>query len=137
MKGLGHELPYGYDDSLGVDRYQLVHDFFDRYLQVEKRLPPVVLVVFPFENKKDISSSSTISVQFAPVIDEKSILEKKGISIVDTKTNQSIAGSWKVSRGGTNFTFTPEQPLVKNEQYTINVTSGVIDKAGRKLENQK
>jgi hypothetical protein len=137
MKGLGHELPYGYDDSLGVDRYQLVHDFFDRYLQVDKKLPPVVLVVSPFENKKEVSPLSTISVQFAPVIDEKSILEKEGISIVSTKTNHLVAGAWKVSRGGTNFTFTPAQPLMKNEQYTINVTSRVTDQAGIKLQDEK
>ena len=137
MKGLGHELPYGYDDSLGVDRYQLVHDFFDRYLQVDKKLPPVVLVVSPFENKKEVSSSSAISVQFAPVIDEKSILEKKGIRIVGTKTNKDVAGNWKVSRGGTNFTFIPVKPLVKNEQYAIKITSAVMDKAGIKLDKEK
>jgi len=32
----------GYDKRLGVDRYQLVNDFFDRYLKVKDKLPPVV-----------------------------------------------------------------------------------------------
>ena len=120
-----------------IDRYQLVHDFFDRYLKVEEKLPPVVLVVSPFNNKEDVSPSSAISVQFAPVIDEKSILEKKGIRIIRTKTNKEVDGSWKVSHGGTKFTFTPEQPLQKNEQYEINITSQIRDQAGTKLEKEK
>jgi len=137
MQGQGHELPNGYDEKMGVDRYQLVHDFFDRYLKVEEKLPPVVLVVSPFNNEKDVSPSSAISVQFAPVIDEKSILEKKGIRIIRTKTNKEVNGSWKVSHGGTKFTFTPEQPLQKNEQYKINVTTLVKDKTGIKLAKEK
>jgi len=137
MQGLGHELPYGYDERMGIDRYQVVHDFFDRYLKVEEKLPPVVLVVSPFNDKRDVPPSSAISVQFAPVIDEKSILEKNGISIIHTKTNKDVNGSWKVSHGGTKFTFTPDQPLQKNGQYRINITSQVKDRAGIKLEKEK
>jgi len=137
MKGLGHALPYGYDERMGVDRYQLVHDFFDRYLKVEEKLPPVVLVVSPFNNKKDVSDSSAISVQFAPVMDERSILENKGIRIIRTNTNKEVNGSWKVSHGGTKFTFIPDQPFRKNELYQINVTSQVKDKAGIRLAKEK
>jgi hypothetical protein len=137
MQGLGHEFPHGYDETTGVDRYRLVHDFFDHYLKVEDKLPPVVLVVSPFNNKKDVSPSASISVQLAPVIDEKNILEKKGIRIILTKTNKEISGNWKVSHGGTKFTFTPDQPLQKNEEYKINVTNQVKDKAGIKLGKEK
>ena len=137
MQGLGHALPYGYDDRMGVDRYQLVHDFFDRYLKVEEKLPPVVLVVSPFNNKNDVADSSVISVQFAPVMDEKSVLEKNGIRIIRTNTNKYVNGSWKVSHGGTKFTFTPEQPLQKNELYQIDITSLVKDKAGTRLDKEK
>jgi len=137
MQGLGHALPYGYDDRMGVDRYQLVHDFFDRYLKVEEKLPPVVLVVSPFNNKNDVVDSSVISVQFAPVMDEKSVLEKNGIRIIRTNTNKYVKGSWKVSHGGTKFTFTPEQPLQKNELYQIEITSLVKDKAGTRLDKEK
>jgi len=137
MKGLGHALPYDYDERMGVDRYQLVHDFFDRYLKVEEKLPPVFLVVSPFNNKKDVSDSSAISVQFAPVMDERSILENKGIRIIRTNTNKEVNGSWKVSHGGTKFTFIPDQPFHKNELYQINVTSQVKDKAGTRLAKEK
>jgi Bacterial Ig-like domain len=96
-----------------------------------------VLVVSPYNNKDSVSPSSLISVQFAPVIDEKSILEKKGIRIIQKKNNKEVNGSWQVSHGGTKFTFTPEQLLQKNEQYTIDVTTLVTDKAGTKLDNEK
>ncbi len=133
MQGLGHEFPHAFDERMGVDRYQLVSDFFDRYLRVEDKLPPAVLVISPFNNKKDVSPSSVISVQFAPVIDEKTILEKKGIRIICTKNNKDVNGKWKVSHGGSKFTFTPAQSLQKNEEYKINITTQVKDKAGTKL----
>ena len=137
MQGLGHEFPYGYDKRMGVDRYQLVHDFFDRYLRTEDKLPPAVLVVSPFNNKKKVSPDSVISVQFAPVIDEETILGQKAISIIRVRTNKEVEGSWKVSHGGTKFTFKPGQPLQRNEQYKINISSGVKDKAGTKLDKAK
>jgi hypothetical protein len=136
MQGLGHALPYGYDERMGIDRYQLVHDFFDRYLKVEEKLPPVVLVVSPFDNKKDVPDSSTISVQFAPVMDEKSILWKKGITIMNTD-NREVKGTWKVSHGGTKFTFKPDQLLQKNGLYKVNISSGVKNKAGTKMGKEK
>ncbi len=83
MQGLGHEVPYGYDERMGVDRYQLMHDFFDRYLKVEDKLPPVVLVVSPRDNKEDVSlPSGQIIIDFAPVIDAESITQEKGIRII-------------------------------------------------------
>jgi hypothetical protein len=51
MKGLGHEIPYGYDEELGVDRYRLMHDFFDKYLKVKDKLPPSVLLVSTRDKK--------------------------------------------------------------------------------------
>ncbi|MEX2234807.1 MAG: Ig-like domain-containing protein [Cyclobacteriaceae bacterium] len=137
MQGQGHELPYGYDERMGVDRYQLVHDFFDRYVRVEAKLPPVVLVVSPYNNREDVSPSSEISVQFAPVVDEPSILEKKAVKIIRAKDNKEINGSWKVSHGGTKFTFQPSQALLNNEQYKVLVTTKVKDKKGTKLEKEK
>ena len=128
MEGLGHEFPHGFDKRMGVDRYQLVHDFFDRYLKTEDHLPPVVLVV---------TTSPVISVQFAPVIDEKTIIGNNGIRIIRTNTNEEIEGVWKASHGGTKFTFNAVHPLNKKEQYKIIVTRMVQDKNGIKLGKEK
>ena len=137
MEGQGHELPWGYDKVMGVDRYQLVTDFFDRYLRVAEKLPPVVLAVTPFNNEQDVATSSAISVHFAPVIDEKTVVEKKGVKIIRLKDSKEIDGSWKVTNGGTRFTFTPARPLGKNEQYEILVNDKVKDNQGTKLENKR
>jgi hypothetical protein len=137
MQGLGHEVPYGYDERMGVDRYQLMHDFFDRYLKVEEKLPPVVLVISPRDNKEDVSPATQIIIDFAPVIDDQSIIRGKGIRIIRTKNNHEVAGSWIVSHRGTKYTFIPEQALNMNELYRIIVTKKVKDKAGIHLDKEK
>ena len=137
MNGQGHELPYGYDEKMGVDRYRLVHDFFDRYLKVEDKLPPVLLVVSPYDKKQDVDASSEITLQFAPVIDEQTVFEKKGIRIINTADNNAVDGRWTLSHGGTKFTFTPATPLQPNAQYKILVTSKIKDKRGIRLAEEK
>jgi len=76
MKDLGHEFPHGYDEEMGVDRYKLFADFFDRYLKVEDKLPPAVLLVSPRNNKEDFAQSDEIFFHFSPVIDKKTIFYK-------------------------------------------------------------
>ena len=102
MKGLGHEFPHGYDDVMGVDRYKLFVDFFDRYLKVEDKLPPAVLLVYPRNQKDSVATTDQIYIHFAPVIDEKTILDNKGIRVVGLKDNKAVAGNWKMSARGQN-----------------------------------
>jgi len=137
MQGLGHSLSYGYDERMGVDRYQLVIDFFDRYLKVEEKLPPVVLVISPHNNVEDFSPAGEISVNLAPVIDAQSITSEKGIRIIRTINDQEVDGTWKVSHRGTKYTFKPENDLFKNEQYSIIVTTKVKNIAGTHLDHKK
>ena len=137
MQGLGHSLAYGYDERLGVDRYQLVIDFFDRYLKVEDKLPPAVLLIAPRHGAENVSATSEIFVYFAPVIDEKTILENDGIRLVSLSDNTPVKGRWKASHGGTKFTFVPEQALKSNEQYKIIISTKVRDKAGTYLDKEK
>ena len=136
MEGLGHELPYGYDNILGIDRYRLVHDFFDRYLKPESKLPPVVLLMTPRNEKTNVSIYEPISVHFAPVMDKKSITDVEGVKVIRLKDNAKINGSWKISNGGTKFTFIPGQQLKENERYKVIVTTGVKDKAGNFLDKE-
>ncbi len=137
MQGLGHEVPYGYDEKMGVDRYQLMHDFFDRYLKVDDKLRPVVLVVSPRDNKMDVPPSGQIIVDFAPVIDPASIIKEKGIKIVELKSMNEVEGTWKTSHNGTRYTFIPVKDLKKNEQYSIDITTAVKDMRGIQLEHGK
>jgi len=137
MKNLGHELPYGYDEELGVDRYRIMHDFFDRYLKVESKLPPVVLILTPRDQKENVSPSEKISVHFAPVMDKRSITDGDGVKIIRLKDNTNIKGSWKISHGRTKFTFTPEQRLKENEKYRVIVTTNVKNEVGTHLDKEK
>ena len=136
MQGLAHEIPYGYDERMGVDRYLLMHDFFDRYLKTEEKLPPVVLVVSPRDKKEDVSSGENISVHFAPVIDKESIVRGEGIKVIRMKDSSPVNGSWKISHGGTKFTLTPQRPLNPGERYQIIVTTDVKDKAGTHMDKE-
>ncbi len=137
MQGLGHSLSFGYDKSLGVDRYQLVLDFFDRYLKPEDKLPPVVLIAAPRDSAENVNPAAEISVQFAPVIDEKTVLNENAVKVVKLNGNIEVKGSWKVSHGGTKFSFTPEQPLDKNELFQVMVTTVVKDKTGTPLDKAR
>ncbi len=137
MEGLGHELPYGYDARLGVDRYQLVHDFFDRYLKPDAGLPPVVLMTTPRDGADDVAPTSEIAVHFAPIIDERTIHEGEGIRVIRLSDDSEVRGSWRSTRKGTRFVFEPEGPLASGETYRIVVTTDVRDKAGTPLEEQR
>jgi hypothetical protein len=136
-EGLEHELPYGYDHVLGVDRYQLFHDFFDRYLKPGDKLPPVVLITFPRDSAENVSPGSEISVHFAPVIDVKTIYEGHALKIVRASDNKEIKGNWKSTRKDTKFNFIPDQPLSSNERYKVIITKKVKDKAGTSLSKEK
>jgi hypothetical protein len=137
MQGLGHAVPYGYDDKMGIDRYRVMADFYDRYLRVEDKLPPVVLIVSPRDREEDIPPSGKIIVDFAPVINPESIIKEKGIRIVRVKNNNEVAGTWKISHKGSRYTFLPAEDLTNNEQYTIEITTSVKDMRGIHLEEEK
>jgi hypothetical protein len=137
MQGLAHEVPYGYDERMGVDRYQLMSDFFDRYLKVEDKLPPVVLIVSPRNHQQDVSPDAAITLDFAPLIDNLSIIQDSGVRIIRVKDNTEVEGNWKPSHGGSRFAFVPSKSLNRNEQYNILITNKVKDRAGTNLTLEK
>jgi len=136
MKGLGHELPYGRDEELGIDRYELVHTFFDQYLKVEEKLPPVVLFTVPRDQEANVAPSQTISIQFAPVMDEESIVDGRGVKIVGGD-GSPVKGSWSKSRQGTRFTFTAEEDFSEGEKYKAMVTTHVKNEVGTHLDKAR
>ncbi|MCK5430673.1 MAG: Ig-like domain-containing protein, partial [Anaerolineales bacterium] len=137
MLGLGHELAYGYDDSLGVDRYELVMSFFDQYMKVEEKLAPVVLFTTPRDQQTEVKPSETISIQFAPVMYEESIVDGKGVKIIRSGDGSPIKGSWSSSRQGARFTFTPEKNLEIGNKYKVVVTTKVKNDAGTSLDKTR
>jgi len=136
MRGLGHELPYGYDEELGVDRYALVHEFFDQYLKVEEKLAPVVLFTVPRDQATDVAPSETISIQFAPVMDEESIVDGSGVKIV-VGDGSPVKGSWSKSRQSTRFTFTAKEDFREDEKYNVIITTHVKNEVGTHLDEAR
>lgn len=134
MKDLGHELPHGIDAELGFDRYRLVHDLFDRYLQVEKNLPPVVLMISPPHQRENVPVSAPVSVQFAPQMDEISVTDGKSVKVIRLSNNRSVRGSWEISRQGTKFTFSPRSQFKEGEEYKVVISIDVKNQAGTQLE---
>jgi hypothetical protein len=134
QEGLGHMQSWGYDKRSGVDRYQLVIDFFDRYLKVADKLPPVALMTVPRDSAENVSTQSAVSVFFAPVIDQNSIIKDHGLKVVKASDNKEVEGSWKTAHKGTLFVFTPDQALESNQQYKILITSKIKDTRGTPLK---
>jgi len=132
-----HELPYGRDDALGVDRYELVMNFFDRYLKVEEKLAPVILFASPRDRETDVVPSDAISIQFAPVMNEASVVDGRGVKITRSSDGSSVEGSWSSSRGGARFTFTPKENLAAGEQVKVIVTTRVKNSAGTSLDEPR
>lgn len=137
MKELGHELPHGYDKEQGFDRYRLLHNFFDRYLKVEDKLPPTVLVMNPCDNKEDVLPQENISIHFAPVMDVKSIIGGSGVKIIRLKDNTPVSGKWQALYKNTKFIFTPDREFRENERYKIIVTTNVKNEAGTRLDSER
>lgn len=96
----------------------------------------MVLVATPRDSAENVSPDAAISVQFAPIIDEKTILKEKGIRVIRLADNRDVKGQWKASRGGSKFTLTPDRPL-KEGQYKIVVSSGIRNKEGTSLVAEK
>ena len=135
MEGLGHSLSYGYDKRLGVDRYKLVMDFFDRYLKVEDKLPPAVLLVTPKDSAVNVNPESEISVNFAPAIDEKTV-GNKGLKLISLPGKKEVKGQWKMSCQGTKYTFVSDQSLPKG-RYQIEITPKIRDRRGIPLKTRR
>jgi hypothetical protein len=91
----------------------------------------------PKDSAENVSPSSKIALNLAPVIDEKTIIESQAIKVVKVSGKNEVKGTWKMTNGGSKYTFTPEQPFEKNEQYQIIVSTKVKDKKGTPMAKAK
>jgi hypothetical protein len=135
MLGLGHELPYGRDRELDIDRYEVMVTFFDHYLRADSKLPPAILWVTPADTSRGVPPTSTIVVQCAPAMDVESIAS--GVSVMRLHDGNPVKGVWQTSRKGTRFTFTPERPLRASARYGVVVTTGVRNHLGVPLDEEE
>jgi len=92
----------------------------------------VVLFTTPRDQETDVEPSATISIQFAPVMDEESIVDGRGAKVV-RGDGSPVEGSWSTLRQGARFTFTPEEDLSKSEKCKLTITTDVRNEVGTHL----
>ena len=108
MEGIGHDPPYGYDNVLGRDRYELFCTFFDYHLKPDMYEGPLVLYTTPHSESKEVSARIPVEIQFAGRIDEKSAIEGGGLQVLKLPEEVAVEGSWEIKNGHTRFIFVPE-----------------------------
>lgn len=131
LYGLGHQLPMGFDEELGVDRYVTIMDFFDRYLKVREDLPPKVLYVLPHDDRTDVDVMTTVTITFAPSMDAASVL--KGVTVARAADGSTVDGTWTTAQRHTKFTWTSVAPLLPGEEYEIRIAGSVSNERGTPL----
>jgi hypothetical protein len=130
MYDVGHDLPTGYDPVLGIDRYLVCVDFFDRYLK-PGLLPPVPLIIKPRDQRTDVLPTEPVWINFAPIIDSDTVLTDDAIKVYKTSDMSQIPGTWTRLNGGTTYNFVPAAGKFEaGQSYRIVITGGVKDVHG-------
>lgn len=142
MEELGHTYPgMGTDLATGEPRYVIFKRFFDHYLKPDSEHDADVFYIIPKEGAAEIDSKgysrvlapdgilpvamlgispySPITVRFLTEFSEDEINAK--VKIVKLSDGSSVKGVWTASMQNTSFSFTPETPLEKDEEYEISV----------------
>lgn len=125
MLGMGHTFPSGFDSEMNIDRYEVCHYFFDRYLKVKDNLSPAVLYV---------KAGNEIVIHFAPVMDAQSVID--GVDIINAANGSKVEGRWVASFKNTRFTFIPENVLALDRKYKIVVNKTVKDVSNNSFDAQ-
>ncbi|MBE7054338.1 MAG: hypothetical protein E7391_08755 [Ruminococcaceae bacterium] len=128
MYDVGHFYPYGYDDILQFNRYEVFNTFNKYHLLNEA---PSVLWMTPHNNEKNVDLSSNVTIQFVGEMDKESV--ENGVVITKLSNGTKASGEWISACGGTEFTFVFDN-LEPCETYEVNVTKDVKDIKGKNLE---
>ncbi len=134
MQGLAHDMPMGFDEALGVDRYELFCKFFDYHLNPQTFDGPTVLYVTPPAGKEGVSGKTPIAVQFAGRINTATIVSGGAVKVRRVRDGADVQGVWQAGNGQTKFIFTPQDNWQTNEQYRVEITSGVLGQDGRPID---
>lgn len=114
----GHMFTYGPDNNFGFDTYDALFTFCGYYLKGDA--VEVVYTSFTKSNT-DCSVSDDIIVKFSGAVGEEQIAL---VSITD-KSGNPVNGNWSSQFGNTEWTFTLDEPLDANFEYTLTVPASV------------
>ena len=100
-------------------------------VSVRGHQPPVVVRTTPPDKKTDVPVNSVMSVVFSEPVDPGTINSGTiGLQL----NSQLVAGGASILSDGLHATFAPDAPLAPQTTYTLVITTGVADLAGRPLE---
>lgn len=102
-------------------------DFFDDFEQ------PVVLNVSPVHNSTSVSADAVITVDFSKEMD--TVRTNNGFYLSSSVSGR-IDGYYLWENRNRRLTFTPAEPLVLAEAYTVRITDDVEDLKGNDLRDE-
>jgi outer membrane protein assembly factor BamB len=97
--------------------------------------PPEVFNTVPVSNTTQVSADIEIKVSFNKPVDISSISETS-IFLMDSQA-QPVSGSVRSNMVGDTATLKPNNPLKKNELFTVTVTTDIVDLVGFHLDGDK
>jgi hypothetical protein len=137
MRGIGHTMPYGVDEELGIDRYAVLFDFFEPHLRPDIAHPPVLLYQLPLDGASEVCPVNPVAIRFAASIPPQQITEQGAIRIVSLADNQTIPGQWTVRQRNTFYQWQPATPLEAGNAYRLEIHQDLISESGGKLEQAR
>ena len=93
---------------------------------------PIIISITPFEDQVDVTTDSTIIVEFSEEMDDTTF-DSKNFHLI--AGGDEVPGSIQLNRG--TAIFIPANPLFLNTDYTFTVTTGIKDLAGNALAVDK
>jgi hypothetical protein len=127
MLDKGHDMATGLQPDQGYIREQVVEKFFSSYL--EPTLAPNILYVTPYNGdvaKNSVSPTQPVVIHFSPQMDVNSV--KSASKVFNADNGKQVEGTWKVSRKGTYFVFTPKEGKFTGKNFKV-----IIDKKAKSI----
>jgi len=93
---------------------------------------PRVTAVYPEHNSMNASPDSPVIVEFSAEMDSAKTVNEFSLSTSSGK----IDGFFAWEKGNSRLIFTPREPLVTGESYSIRITTGAEDIKGNDLKNE-
>ena len=94
--------------------------------------PPTILSVSPVNDAFDVTSNSTIRIQFSERMAINTVQDAGAIEVADNVTG-SLTGSILYNATDKVATFTPDSPFAVGSRVTVSVTPNPTDMAGNRM----
>jgi hypothetical protein len=101
---------------------------------IEEETIPTVFATVPANNATGTAIDTVVSVVFSEPMDEESVTDGANFSLVASGATEGVAGTLAYNADANTVTFTPDEALAYDTEYTATVAAGVLDAEGSALE---